>query len=130
LIVADYARGLHFIDIKSKTIETQYFADGTILLGIDALVRDKNTLLAVQNGTNPQRILALSLDDAGTNVTRVRILSANDKAIPEPSLDTIAGQEFCVVANAQWSRFKDDGTATAALDPVRIECLGLPTGGK
>ena len=127
LIVADYVSGLHFIDRQTKALQTQSFAGGTTLLGIDGLYRYENTLIAVQNGINPQRIIAMSLDPSGLSVGRVQVLSANDPNIPEPSLGTIAGDKFCVVANAQWSRFKDDGTraSSAPLDPVHIGCLSL-----
>jgi hypothetical protein len=126
LIVADYAAGLHFIARRTKTFTTLGFAGGTTLLGIDGLYRRGNTLLAIQNGVNPQRLLALTLDASGTGVADVRVVSANDPNIPEPSLGTIAGDEFCVVANAQWSRFNDDGTRKQALDPPRIACVAIP----
>ncbi len=131
LIVADYSAGLHFIDVKTKALQTIDFADGATLLGIDGLYRHNDTLIAVQNGINPQRIIAISLDASGTAVTRVRVLSANDANIPEPSLGTVAGNDFCVVANAQWSRFKDDGTRDGAvpLDPVHIACISLAAAG-
>ena len=127
VIVADYVMGLHFIDRKTKAVQTQSYAGGTTLLGIDGLYRRNNTLLAVQNGINPQRIIAMSLASSGLSVTGVTVLSANDPNIPEPSLGTIAGNKFCVVANAQWSKFKDDGSLkeATALDPVHVACVAL-----
>ena len=125
LIVADYSMGLHFIDRATKAIQTIDFADGTTLLGIDGLYRAGNQLLAVQNGVAPQRILALTLDASGRTISSVKVLSANDPNIPEPSLGTVKGDEFCVVANAQWSRFNDDGTRKQDLDPPRIACVKL-----
>jgi hypothetical protein len=127
LIVADYANGLHVIDRKTKTFSTIGFAGGTTLLGIDGLYRAGSTLIAVQNGMIPQRILALALDPSGTNVLGVNVLSANDPNIPEPSLGAPKGNEFCVVANAQWSRFNDDGSRKpdAPLDSPRVACIKL-----
>jgi hypothetical protein len=125
-IIADYAMGLHFVSRETMAIETLGFADGTTLLGIDGLYRNGNTLLAVQNGVNPQRILAMQLDASGRSIASVKVLSANDPNIPEPSLGTLKGDDFCVVANAQWSRFNDDGTRKRDLDPPRIACLSIP----
>ncbi|MBI1212432.1 MAG: hypothetical protein GC190_13290 [Alphaproteobacteria bacterium] len=125
LVAADYGMGLHFIDRKTKAIHTIDFAGGTTLLGIDGLTRSGSTLLAVQNGVAPQRVLAISLDASGSNIVAVKVISANDPNIPEPSLGTIKGDEFCVVANAQWSRFNDDGTRKADLDPPHIACIKL-----
>ena len=123
LIVADYAMGLHFIDRATKSVQTIGFAGGTTLLGIDGLLRHGDALIGVQNGVNPQRIIAITLAADGRSIASVRVLSANDPNIPEPSLGTIADDKYCVVANAQWSKFKDDGTRTAALDPVNIACI-------
>jgi sugar lactone lactonase YvrE len=125
LIAADYSMGLFFIDRATKAIQRVDYAGGTTLLGIDGLVRTGNTLIAVQNGIAPQRILAITLNATGSGVAAVKVISANDPNIPEPSLGTIKGGDFCVVANAQWSRFNDDGTRKADLDAPHIACISL-----
>jgi sugar lactone lactonase YvrE len=124
-IVADYSMGLFFIDRATKAMQRVDFAGGTTLLGIDGLIRNRNTLIAVQNGIAPQRIIAMTLNASGNGVASVKVLSANDPNIPEPSLGTMRGDEYCVVANAQWSRFNEDGTRKQDLDPPRIACLKL-----
>ena len=109
-IVADYSMGLFFIDRATKATQRVDYAGGTTLLGIDGLIRNGNTLIAVQNGIAPARILAITLDASGNSVTGAKVLSANDPNIPEPSLGTMRADDYCVVANAQWSRFNEDGT--------------------
>lgn len=123
MIVADYARGLHFIDRTTKATTTIGYAGGTTLLGIDGLYRTGNRLIAIQNGVAPIRILSMVLDASGHGIAGVNVISANDPNITEPSLGTIKGDEFCVVANAQWSRFNDDGTRKQDLDPPYITCI-------
>jgi hypothetical protein len=59
-------------------------------------------------------------------VESVKVLSANDPKLPEPTLGAIVGGDFYVIANGQWSRFKDDGTRSGPLDPVRIVKIALP----
>lgn len=122
-IVADYSMGLFFIDRATKATQRVDYAGGTTLLGIDGLIRNGNTLIAVQNGIAPARILAITLDASGNSVTGAKVLSANDPNIPEPSLGTMRGDDYCVVANAQWSRFNEDGTLKRPLDPPHIACI-------
>jgi hypothetical protein len=126
LIVADYSMGLFFIDSTTKEMHSLDFAGGTTLLGIDGLIRSGNNLIAVQNGIAPQRILLLTLNPAAGGVDAVKIISANDPNLPEPSLGTMRGNDYCVVANAQWSRFGDDGTPKRNLEPARIACVQIP----
>jgi hypothetical protein len=124
-IVADYSMGLFFIDRTTKAMQRIDYAGGTTLLGIDGLIRNGNTLIAVQNGVAPQRILAIALNTSSDGVAGVKVLSANDPNIPEPSLGTMRGDDYCVLANAQWSRFNEDGTRKRDLDPPQIACLKL-----
>ncbi len=126
-IVADYSMGLFFIDRETKAMKRIDFADGTTLLGIDGLLRNGNTLFAVQNGIAPTRVLAVTLNATSDGVAAVKVISANDPNIPEPSLGTMKGDEYCVVANAQWSRFNEDGTRKQDLDPPHIACLSVGT---
>ena len=125
LIAADYSMGIFFIDRATKAIERIDYAGGTTLLGIDGLVRNGNTLIAVQNGIAPQRVVAITLNASGNGVAAVKVISANDPNIPEPSLGTMRGDDYCVVANAQWSRFNEDGTPKQTLDPARVACIKL-----
>jgi hypothetical protein len=51
-----------------------------LLDGIDGLWLQEGELIAIQNGLNPKRIVALALSDDGNHITSMRVLEqANPK---------------------------------------------------
>ena len=87
----------------------------------------RDSLLAIQNGTRPQRILRLRLDAAKSRIERVEVLAAAQPTWDEPTLGEVIGEEFCFVANSHWPKFGANGELPAAveLSPPRIECVAL-----
>jgi hypothetical protein len=101
LYVADYAEGIAVIDRSTRDIHFLAAPPDTTLLGIDGLYRaSSKTLIATQNGTNPQRILRLDLD--GLRVARVTTLAANLPEMPDITLGTLAGSSFYFNGAALW----------------------------
>jgi len=111
LFVADYSRGIFRIDMKNGTVVLLPPVAHATLLGIDGLYYDKGTLLAVQNGVRPNRVLGLVLGPDATRINSVRILESNNPLFDEPTLGTHRGDQFLFLANSQWSRIGDDGVS-------------------
>ena len=107
LYVADYTQGLYTYDIAAKALRRLDVAPSLCVYGIDGLYRYENSLIAVQNGIRPHRVIRLSLDEAGRQVTHARVLAANLPAFDEPTLGVIIGNRFNFVANSQWNKFND-----------------------
>ena len=100
IYVADYAKGIFRIDIKSKAI-TQVRPDVNVtLLGIDGLYFHRGSLIAIQNGIIPNRVAAFEID--GDRITSTKVLEANHPDFLEPTLGVISGDNFYFVANSQW----------------------------
>ncbi|MEQ1761991.1 MAG: hypothetical protein ABL984_02485 [Pyrinomonadaceae bacterium] len=100
IFVADYAKGLFRIDLSTKAI-TQLKPDANItLLGTDGLYFHGGKLIAIQNGINPHRVAAFTID--GDRVTATTVLEANHADFLEPTLGLISGDDFLYVANSQW----------------------------
>lgn len=102
MFVADYAKGLFKVDMATREV-IQLKVDGNVtLLGIDGLyTRSGGSLLAIQNGVNPQRLIMVGIDPAGTvraTVTR----EANHPDFMEPTLGVMVGNDLYYVANSQW----------------------------
>ena len=70
------------------------------LLGTDGLYFQTGKLIAIQNGINPNRVAAFTLD--GYRVTATTVLEANHADFLEPTLGAIIGGDFYYVANSQW----------------------------
>jgi sugar lactone lactonase YvrE len=103
LIVADYATGLHRVDLDSGVVEPIAVPAGLAAAGIDGLADDGRSLYATQNGTTPQRILRLTLSKDGRRVTRARVLMAARPDAPDLALLAIAGDELVFSARSGWA---------------------------
>ena len=98
IYVADYAKGFFRIDLATKAI-TQLKPDANVtLLGTDGLYFHKGKLIAIQNGINPNRVAAYTID--GDRVTATTVLEANHTAFPEPTLGYVDGDELVYVVNS------------------------------
>ena len=55
IFVPDYLRGIGLLEISTKQVRWLSMEKGFALNGIDGLYFDRGTLIAVQNGTSPER---------------------------------------------------------------------------
>lgn len=102
LYIADYTAGLLRADmVTGEVIRLSTPADAT-LLGMDGLDGWGAGLVAIQNGTRPQRVIQLTLNDARTAVRDVRTLAANIAEFGEPTLGVRVGDDYVFVANSYW----------------------------
>src|SRR5215208_2224074 len=130
MYVADYSHGLLRVDLATGGVRPVPAPDGATTLGIDGLYRrDARTLLGVQNGVTPPRVVALCLDPRGERVTRVLLLDRNLAAADEPTLGVLARDAFYYVATSAWEKYDDAGRRVpgTALRPVTV--LRLPLDG-
>lgn len=125
IYLADYALGPVRIDRETGEILPLAYPDDATLLGMDGLYRRGRTLIGIQNGVRPHRIVAMTLNRAGTAIERVTVLEANHPLFAEPTLGTLHADTLFYVANSQWGLFTDTASAATATEP-RILRLPLP----
>jgi len=111
LFVADYSKGVFVIELKTKKI-TSIASDFT-LLGIDGLYSYKDSLIAVQNGVNPQRIIKLTLNKDLSRFDRFETIEVNNPVFDEPTLGVLVKNDFYFVANSQWGAIDESGHLAA-----------------
>lgn len=111
LFVADYSKGVFVVELKTKKI-TNIVSDFT-LLGIDGLYVYKGSLIGVQNGVNPQRIIKLTLNKDLTRFDRFETIEANNPVFEEPTLGVLVKNDFYFVANSQWGAIDESGHLAA-----------------
>jgi len=128
LYVADYAYGIGIVDPASGRVRRLAARRPAMLDGVDALLGDRGTLIAIQNGVNPNRIVRLRLDRAGETMIGMDVLERANPAWGEPSLGVIAGRELLYVADGQWERYGAGGAETGAARPTAIRALALGSG--
>lgn len=114
LYVADYSRGVLRIDLASREVRLLETADDVLALGIDGLYFVAGSLVGIQNGVAPHRVVRLRLDGAGDRIERAEILERARPDYAEPTLGVVVGRDLYYVAASQWERFRDDGTVDAA----------------
>ncbi|MCB9087479.1 MAG: hypothetical protein H6628_04115 [Calditrichae bacterium] len=107
LYVADYRMGLYRIDPARREARALPYPENTILMGIDGLYYHDHSLIAVQNGVNPQRIIRAHLNPAGDRIEQIEVLEANHPEFDEPTLGVISGNIFYYIANSQWGSTLD-----------------------
>lgn len=118
LYVADYSKGLFAIDRRTLDVHPLAVPANVSLLGVDGLYAvDGQTLVATQNGTNPNRILRIRLAPGGLRVLAVETLLANVPELGDPTLGVVANGRFYFNARAQWDLFGDDGKIS---DPLKL----------
>jgi sugar lactone lactonase YvrE len=108
LYLADYNYGVYRLDLASGQLEAVQ-APGTVSLhGVDGLYFAGNSLIAVQNGLRPNRVVQWELDQSGLLISSAHILAMNLPQFDEPTLGTVVGTRVYFVANSHWNRFDRD----------------------
>jgi hypothetical protein len=124
LFMADYSTGLFDIDVNAKKIGHLRPLSGATLLGIDGLYYHKGSLIGVQNGVTPQRIVRVSLSKDLSRVERLEVVEANNPIFLEPTLGVLVKDMFYFIANSQWPLIDESGNLAAEdklQDPVVLK---------
>jgi hypothetical protein len=110
LFVADYARGIGIVDLATRAVSWLAHPRGVAVDGIDGLYLVGDSLVAVQNGTEPNRVIRLFLDPSLTRVLRWEALESNSPGLGAPTHGTLVGKDFFFIANSGWDQLADDGS--------------------
>jgi sugar lactone lactonase YvrE len=125
LYVADYSHGMLRVDLTTRAVTRLEDAPASTSLGCDGLVWDRSSIVCVQNGVAPARIMRFVLDRAGTRIERAELLDRNTRIADEPTIGTLAGGEFVYVANSQWEKYTERGARIPARRLTAPVLLGV-----
>ncbi len=122
LLVADYGRGLWRIDLESHEAKLLDVPDTVSLIGIDGLFTHRGSLIAVQNGVSPHRIIEIETDKNYEKVTGIKVLAQNLPEFDEPTLGISTLDGIMFVASSQWPKFAPGGNVREGqtYEPTRI----------
>lgn len=109
LFVADYLKGIAVIDIKSMSKTWLNFPEGATAKGIDGLVFYDNTLITIQNGVKPIRLMQFRLNEQQNQITGFKVLDNNRIEFNEPALATMVGGTLYFFANSPWGAYDKNG---------------------
>lgn len=121
LYVAE-AAGIYILDLHTRKIFPLAHPKDLTLVGMDGLYFHQGSLIAVQNGVEPNRILRLRLTSDLKGIKGSEILSWRDPQITLPTTGAMVGDDFYFFADAQLGAFDADGRIWSAekLKPVVI----------
>jgi hypothetical protein len=92
--------------------------------GIDGLYLDGSHPLTIQNGTEPRRIMRLTLSTSRDEITGWRVLEQASSWLGEPNHGIVRGRAFVLIGNSGWERVGPDGriqSDAASRPPVLLE---------
>ena len=126
LFVAAYGSGIWVIDPATRSASLLSYPAQATLLGIDGLATYEGSLLAVQNGVSPYRVLRLALNPGQTAITAVEVLERNHPDHGEPTLGVVVGGRFDYVANSAWSIYDMNGQVRPGIPLQKPIILSMP----
>jgi hypothetical protein len=108
LYAADYTKGIFEIDVQTRDLHALPVPADASLLGVDGIyLLNRRTLIGVQNGTNPNRIVRMDLSSDGHRITEVTTLAANSPLMSDLTLGVLHDGWLFFNANGQWDLFDD-----------------------
>jgi hypothetical protein len=124
LFVADYPMGIAVVNL-SRTSETpahvksppqtpvrfEYLRHpaNVAVTGLDGLYLYEDSLIGIQNGTEPARIIHYHLNHAQTEIVSAEVIEQSTERLGEPTHVVEAGGWFYITANVGWDKIDDSG---------------------
>ena len=109
LFVADYSIGIAVIDPATGRVDYLSHPENLAVTGLDGLNLAGNSLIGVQNGTDPERIIRLRLNSAQTAITALEVVEQATPRLGEPTHAIEAQGVIYVTGNVGWGKINDDG---------------------
>jgi hypothetical protein len=125
VFVADYLRGIAVVDVKSGRTAWLPHPNDVAVNGIDGLYLVGRSLIAVQNGTTPSRVVRLILDSSLSRIQRSIVIESNSTGLGEPTHGVVVGRRFYFIANSGWDHFTDEGDQKSGATPPTIRFVSV-----
>ena len=113
LFVADYSMGIGVVDLARANPPGQLnflpHPETAAVTGLDGLFLAGDSLIGIQNGTEPERIVRYRLNSAQTEITSAEVIEQSTERLGDPT--HVVGSEgwFYVSANVGWNKIDDHG---------------------
>jgi sugar lactone lactonase YvrE len=114
LFVADYTMGIAIIDLPTAGAAPNLSAklnylphpENVAVVGIDGLYRNGDSLIGIQNGTEPERILRLLMNQTETEITGAQVIQQLAQLDPTHAVQ-VDGWLYAT-SNVGWSKVDDN----------------------
>lgn len=112
LFIADYSMGVAVITLPAAgaMAKVSYLPHPANIaaVALDGLYLDGDSLIGIQNGTDPERIIRLQLNHAQTEITGAEIIEQASDRMGDPTHAVPVDGWFYVSANVGWNKVDDD----------------------
>ena len=116
LFVADYTMGVAVIDLPapgaapkiSANINYLPHPENVAAVALDGLYLSGDSLIGIQNGTEPNRILRLQLNPAHTEIVESEVIEQATERMGDPTHAVAVEGWYYVSANVGWTKVDDD----------------------
>ena len=123
LYFADYALGVFGVDLAAgKGFDLGYKTETLVLGGIDGLYAYDDTLVVIENGMSPRRVMRLHLAPDGRSIDRSMPLDAANPAFTLPTYGAINGDAIYFIANSQKNAYDAYGVLK---DASKLEAVNV-----
>ena len=126
IFVPDYARGIGVLEVATKQVRWLSMQQRFALNGIDGLYFDHGKLIAVQNGTSPERVVVFTLDATLTRIESEKIIERSSGTLGDPTHGVVIGNEFYYIANSGWDSIDDHGNMKPGAKPSVPRIMRAP----
>lgn len=122
LFVPDYVRGIGVLDPTSRHVEWLAMKGRFALNGIDGLYSRGEILVAVQNGTTPERVMIFRLNHSLSEIASEAVIERASRTLGDPTHGVVVGTTFYYLANSGWDVINEHGELrpSAQISPARV----------
>jgi hypothetical protein len=114
LFVADYTMGIAVIDLpaadaapnSSSRLNYLPHPENVAVVGLDGLYRTGDSLIGIQNGTQPERIMRFVMNPAQTGITGSQVIHQIAQLDPTHAVEVDGW--FYATSNVGWSKVDDN----------------------
>jgi sugar lactone lactonase YvrE len=110
IFVADYARGIARIDPRGGAVGLLPAPEDAPVGGIDGLVYVGDSLVGIENGYSPHKVVRMRLAADQARIVESTVLERSNPLFDEPTLGVVVGDELYYVATSQYSKVREDGS--------------------
>jgi hypothetical protein len=117
IFVPDYERGIAVLELSTKQVHWLATAGRFALNGIDGLYFYRGRLIAVQNGTSPERVVVFTLDATLSKIETETVVERSSATLGDPTHGVVLGKDFYYIANSGWDCLDDHGDIKPGAKP-------------
>jgi hypothetical protein len=118
IFVPDYARGIGVLNRATKQVRWLDSQNKFALAGIDGLYFANGKLLAVQNGSSPERVVLFSLSKTLASITSETVIEHATETLGDPTHGVVVANAFYYIASSGWDALDDQGSLKTDAKPT------------